>query len=652
MIEEYLNHSQAFIVLTKRKTSSVETLVDGKGQPYRGLMKRISSWSLRGRMLAAVIVAILPVLGLTLHNGFEDRRLEAKHAANESLRLAQLAATAQERLIGAARQLLFGLAHLPLLQEGDPARCNALLASLAKQFPEYDNIAIAWPDGTVFASAQSLKKHVNVANRLWFERTMHTRQFAVGDYHIGQIVGLPVVVCAQPVFDDAGQIESLVFASVDLIWISRLVTELRLPAGSTLSVVDANGMVLASNSEPEKWVGKLTPEASVIKTMQAQREGFTEQAGSDGVNRLYAFTPLPGESAFVSIGIPTTAVYAMADRILTRNLIAVAIVGVLALAAAWAFSEWSILRRTRRLMTATRRLSEGDLSARTGVSYGGGELGQLARSFDDMAESLQQRTAELKTALRELDARRRQEIEMQEEFLSKISHELRTPLAVIHQCASILADGLGGEISLRQREFVQTALANVTHLQSMIEELLDAASSQNGKLAIRPGRVAMPGLVQEVLKHYQYTAQRSGLALSMEIANDLPTALADARRVRQILANLIENSLKFTQGPGTVTVRASVSEQDSHFLQIVISDTGCGMDPAERERVFDRHYQIAGSVSTSRTGLGLGLYICRELVALHGGRIWIDSHRGQGCMVTFTLPIFESDKIPSADMTK
>jgi signal transduction histidine kinase len=269
-----------------------------------------------------------------------------------------------------------------------------------------------------------------------------------------------------------------------------------------------------------------------------------------------------------------------------------------------------------------------------------------------MAESLQQRTAELKTALRELDARRRQEIEMQEEFLSKVSHELRTPLAVVHQCASILADGLGGEISPRQREFMQITLANVTHLESMIEELLDAASSQNGKLAIRPSRVAVPGLVQEVLNHYQYTAQKSGLALSTEITTDLPTALADARRLRQILANLIENSIKFTQGPGTITVRAGVSGQDPHFVQIAVSDTGCGIDPEEREKVFGRHYQIAGSVSTSRIGLGLGLYICRELVALHGGRIWIDSHRGQGCTVTFTLPIFESDKIPSADITK
>ncbi len=254
-----------------------------------------------------------------------------------------------------------------------------------------------------------------------------------------------------------------------------------------------------------------------------------------------------------------------------------------------------------------------------------------------LAYEAERERQQMEQVLRERDESHRLEVQMKDELLSHVSHELRTPMAVIHQFATILTDGLAGPTTPDQKHYMEIILANVSHLQAMINDLLEAVRSETGKLAIEPEWIALEALVSEVIKSFAHAAKVHQLTLQTETAPGVPPVWADSRRVRQILGNLIDNALKFTPARGRITVRAALAE--TGFVRVSVADTGIGIAAEQQSKVFERLYQVEGSNPTSRKGLGLGLHICKELVALHGGRIWLESAPGQGTTVHFTLPI-------------
>ncbi len=242
--------------------------------------------------------------------------------------------------------------------------------------------------------------------------------------------------------------------------------------------------------------------------------------------------------------------------------------------------------------------------------------------------------------LEELDHVGRKQLRMKDEFLSHVSHELRLPLSVIHQFVTILLDGLAGGLIPEQREYLGIALGNVNRLRSMVDELLEVTRAETGKLTVEAEPTSVARVIADVLNTFRVAAAQKVLCLSGDVSDLLPPALADPERLRQILTNLIDNAIKFTPEHGTVTVRAGFFENDKDFLCISVADTGCGISPEAAPRIFDRFYQESGTVEGHRKGLGLGLYICRELVSRHGGRIWVESRPGQGSVFSFTLPVF------------
>jgi len=201
-----------------------------------------------------------------------------------------------------------------------------------------------------------------------------------------------------------------VFASLSAAWFNRIASEMQLPAGASLIVIDSQGMILAQDPDPSRWTGKYFPQSALVQTIRSQKEGTTELPGLDGVRRLFAFTPLydtADSQVFVSIGISLETAFAEANRILTRNLIWLGAVAILALAAAWLGGELFILRRVRALLKGARGLIAGNWKSRTGLPYGSGELSELARVFDQMAEMLEQREIERKQAEAESERSRR-----------------------------------------------------------------------------------------------------------------------------------------------------------------------------------------------------------------------------------------------------
>ena len=244
-----------------------------------------------------------------------------------------------------------------------------------------------------------------------------------------------------------------------------------------------------------------------------------------------------------------------------------------------------------------------------------------------------------------LEEARQERTRLQEKFLSHVSHELRTPLTAIYFFMTNVLDGVLGDLTPEQREHLTFALDNVNQLKDMVSDLLDITRVETHKLVVEPQQASPVKLIAEALSTCGTNAATKKISMRFQAAPGLPFVWADPARVRQVLINLIDNGIKFTPEGGTITVECRAFAEDDGFVCLSVSDTGCGISPENREIVFDRLAQIKSGSSASRSGLGLGLFIARELVSRHGGRIWVESQLGRGSTFYFTLPVFSLVKL-------
>lgn len=239
----------------------------------------------------------------------------------------------------------------------------------------------------------------------------------------------------------------------------------------------------------------------------------------------------------------------------------------------------------------------------------------------------------------ETDLVRALQLQLRDQFLSHVSHELRSPLTSIYSFSSIIADGLAGETTPQQDEYLQIVLKNVQQLQAMVEDLLTVTQTQTGQLSMDPLQTSVADAVDYAINTLSSVAATKKITLTFEPVPHPQEAYADPTRLRQILTILIDNAIKFTPIGGTVGIHVHLAEENSAFLQVEVSDSGCGIPPQAIEHLFERLYQVSGTPKAGRNGLGLGLYIARELVIKLGGKIWVDSEPDRGSHFFFTVPL-------------
>ncbi len=243
----------------------------------------------------------------------------------------------------------------------------------------------------------------------------------------------------------------------------------------------------------------------------------------------------------------------------------------------------------------------------------------------------------------DLEQARLQQLHMKDQFLSHVSHELRTPLTSIYQFITILLDGLAGELNPDQREYLEISLRNIVQLKTMIDDLLEVTRAQTAKLVINRECVSAYELISDSISTLKASAKAKGIHLSAEFPGDIPTIYADPQRIKAVLNNLIGNAIKFTLVGGAITVRARAYEKDKDMIRLSVSDTGVGIEPEDVDKIFEYLYQSESTLEASRKGLGLGLYICKTLVNLHGGDIWVNSKVGRGSTFSFTIPVYKPE---------
>lgn len=237
---------------------------------------------------------------------------------------------------------------------------------------------------------------------------------------------------------------------------------------------------------------------------------------------------------------------------------------------------------------------------------------------------------------REMELARLNEIvAFKTQFLNTAAHELSTPLTPVRLQLHVLKRGSRGEWTDAQRKSVDIVERNVDRLARLVGETLDAARFQSGRLGIVQGPVDLAALVREAGELFAEAAAQDGVAIDVDAAGPLPV-VCDAGRINQVLVNLVSNALKFTPRGGSVSLRA---RREGEAVVVSVADTGIGLEAAQIERLFAPFSQVHDPMTNTRVGSGLGLYISRGIVELHGGRIGIASPGpGKGTTVTFTLP--------------
>ena len=604
--------------------------------------------SLRLRLWLLVFLALMPVLILMLYSAAEQRRRAVKDVQNQALRMAQIVSGDQERLIDGTRYLLSVLAHVPDVRDRDPDACQHFLSSLLKDSPLYANFGLATLAGDVICSAVPLVEPVNIADRAYFVGAVVARDFAIGEFQVGRITGRATINFGYPIFDGDGRVRAVVYAAIDLSWLNWLVAAAHLPEGALLQVIDRNGIILARfPPNPQSGVEKLERSNPLFQALLAQGQGTAELREVDGIPRIFAFTGMRGlgEAVYASIGIPQAVAYAPASRALTRNLACLGVVGVIALTAAWIGVELFIVRRMQALVQAARRLSTGDLSTRTGLPHGPGELQQLAAAFDEMAASLekhemQQRLEEdlrrHNEALEEENRRIGEVNQLKSEFVSLVSHELRTPLTAISGYLDLLTEAPGGQSTVKQQELLGIVKRNAERLVKLIDDLLDLSRIESGKVELGITAVDIVGVITEVVRFLQPQIEAKAQQLSFDRTQTLPAVAGDAERIRQILINVLSNAHKYTPQGGQIWLTARAEDG---WVRIDVRDNGIGLSPDEQAHLFDRFFRARHPATQNVEGTGLGLPITRLLVEMHGGRITVTSAFGEGSTFSFTLPV-------------
>ncbi|MCP5022832.1 MAG: response regulator [bacterium] len=252
-----------------------------------------------------------------------------------------------------------------------------------------------------------------------------------------------------------------------------------------------------------------------------------------------------------------------------------------------------------------------------------------------LKRELEEQRLDLKEAVEKLRVREQEN----SSFYHVVSHELKTPLTAISEFISITLDGLGGDLTDDQKDYLGVAHKNCLHLKEMLNDLIDVSRIETGKLRIEGKPMDVERWIRDTTPIFERQAKEADLGLVVNTEADLPEVLGDENRLLQVLNNLLCNAVKFTPAGGQITVTTKTHPEDPSMLAVSVTDTGCGIKPKHKDKVFERLYQARESDTTINGGLGLGLNLCKGLVESHGGTLWVESEPGNGSCFTFTIPL-------------
>jgi signal transduction histidine kinase len=317
-----------------------------------------------------------------------------------------------------------------------------------------------------------------------------------------------------------------------------------------------------------------------------------------------------------------------------------------------------ILRPIRQLRAMANNVAEGNLEIRSAIATRD-EYEKLARAFNHMLDVLQKTQEKLRQANKQLDAKiaelSKRNIELfkaskiKSEFLANISHEFRTPLNAILGFAQVLREKPVGLRKAKAQRYAENIITSGNSLLNMINDLLDLAKARAGKMDLHIQEVLVADLFEALVSEFSLLAAEKKIKIKLPGDSDLPLLVTDVGRVRQILYNFLSNALKFTPERGRIEIQATFpapgsqnTGPESRMIRLAVTDNGCGVADADKEKIFEKFRQADGSITRESTGSGLGLTISTELAAMLAGSIGLESppaRRKKGSRFWLDIPV-------------
>jgi signal transduction histidine kinase len=533
---------------------------------------------LRVRLVWLVAFAVLPAIALTVYAGLVERRDARDRAVERSRAIVSLISSDLDRLTEGSRQLLEAIAILPPVRALDGDECSDLVEQLLSTNPRYTNIGAVRTDGSVFCSAVPFTPPVTAADRSWFKEARATGRFAVGDFQVGRITRKAALNFGLPFRASNGRQGGVVFAALDLAYLRVIPSEARLPADSSLAVIDRNGLLLFREPPIANSVGKPFPSEPLVRAIITGRSGALETPGLDGRTRLYSFTGLGGaENAYVTVGVPIETVTATADAALIRNLVTLAVIALLAFAAALVLGD---------------RL--------------------VARPIEDALVLQQQAAArehEANEQLRQADA-------IKNTFLAAVSHDIRNPIAVIRGFAELLETMTFTDEE--RLDILRRIGMNARKLERLTEDMMDLERLSRGMVEPQRAPTELRALAQRIVSEVDARGH------PITVDGEEVTANVDRAQVERIIENLVRNAVKYT--PAGEPVDVGVARENGAVV-ITVDDRGPGVPDAIKSDIFEAFRRREGETAS---GMGIGLFLVSRFAALHGGRAWVEDRPGGG----------------------
>jgi signal transduction histidine kinase len=435
----------------------------------------------------------------------------------------------------------------------------------------------------------------------------------------------PTILLSEPVRTFSNPIRTgVVVAKMSFTSLNKLLTEANIGRRGTAFIVNERGMILG---HPNLVLVHAHTNVSSLPVIQSwmKRPGastklfeYTDAGGQEVVGLAH---PIPLLRSAVVVQQPKRDVYAPLDKMRRQFILYAFLSVVLVLGLAIAIA-WRILHPLRQLRAAAEQVGRGDLDVKLDI-HTRDELEDLGRTFEQMAKSLS-----------ELER-------MRGDLINMIVHDLKMPLSTIMPSLDCLLIGEAGPITKEQKHFVQMARRAGQEMLMMIQNLLDVAKMEEGKLSLDQESFLPSDWASSVIANFKPLAEGGHKRLDLVLEKTLPTMRGDIALLSRVLGNLISNALRHTP-PGTGEVTVSLY-RDGTQLAVEVRDNGEGIPEEEQQRIFEKFVQGDGKRAPVRLGSGLGLTFCKMVVEAHQGRIHVFSQPQAGSLFTFHLPIPEPD---------
>jgi signal transduction histidine kinase/DNA-binding response OmpR family regulator len=475
-------------------------------------------------------------------------------------------------------------------------------------------------------------------DREWFRKVMATGKPYLGVPVLSRGTKRPAVPYAVPILDRKKRVRAVLVGGISLAALSDALEKLQTGISTRVSLIERRqgGMILAHPDRKRLLTSPSGRNHAVERLLQGER-GAMETPDSTGKLNLAVFAPVPNLPWGVLILEPSHAAFAPLAASASHSLMSI---GLLLLCTTVA-SGWLARRLTRPLSdlrAAANTFATGDLTRRLNFTRRD-EIGDLGRTFDHMAAALAERSAELESAnieLREQNQRVQEADRLKSEFLANMSHELRTPLNAIIGFAELMHDGKVGPVSAEHKEYLGDILTSGRHLLELINDVLDLAKIEAGRLEFTPAPVKLEEIIAEVCQILQaLTAQKNQVVIT-EVSAAVEEVVIDPAKLKQVLYNYLSNAIKFTPEEGRITVRALA--QGADYFRLEVEDTGIGIPAQDMEKLFTQFQQLDLSAGKKHQGTGLGLALAKRIVEAQGGTVGAQSSLNHGSLFYAVLP--------------